>query len=272
VGQLAHTLPEGRPVCGVTLLAGEIYLLRPKGGRDQVEVYNVVTYRFQRYLSVPNARGFIDMTSCEHNRCMYISDHSGECIHRLDVQGAVTRWTVNDKPWGISVNAARNVIVTCDVGGNIKEFNSHGVFVRELPHDVIKPCHAIQTRSGRFIVCHGGRGDPVNSVCMLSDDGRHIVYPHRRQPGSDTGQYDEPYHLAVDDNEFVFVVDVINRRVTLLSPTLKYVRHVVSRDQLKWRPSRLYLDRQRRQLYVTDNEWNDEHNTSTVGRVVVFSV
>ena len=100
-------------------------------------------------------------------------------------------------------------------------------------------------------------------------DGCHIVHSHGGQPGSDIGQYDVPLHLAVDDNEFVFVVDVINRRVTLLSPTLEYVRQVVSRDQLKCRPYRLYLHQQQRLLYVADNEWKDGE---WIGRVVVFSV
>jgi len=214
------------------------------------------------------------MTSCEHNRCVYISDHTGECVHRLGVQGAVTRWTVNDIPFGLSVNAAHNVIVTCYVVRKIKEYSSRGDLLRELvlPDDVINPSHAIQTRSGQFIVCHGARDDPVRRVCMMSDDGRHIVHSHGGQPGSDTGQYIVPWHLAVDDNEFVFVVDLISRRLTLLSPTLEYVRQVVSRDQLKGWPYRLYLDRQRRQLYVAENEWNDEQDKLTARHVAVFSV
>ena len=104
----------------------------------------------------------------------------------------------------------------------------------------------------------------------MSADGRDIVHSHGGQPGSDTGQYNVPCHLAVDDNEFVFVVDLNNRRVTLLSPTLQYVCQVVSRDQLKWLPERLCLDTERRLLYVAENEWKDGEFTS--GRVVVFSV
>jgi len=268
VGQLIHTLPEGPAVGGVTLLAGEIYLLRDKE-RDQVEVYDVVTYRLQRCLTVPNARVFADMTSCEHNRCVYISDHTGECVHRLDVQGAVTRWTVNDRPTGLSVNAAHNVIVTCRFVRKVKVFSTHGDLLRELmvPSDVNNPSHAIQTRSGQFIVCHGGPDDDaVHRVCMMSDDGRHIVHSHGGLRGSDTGQYKVPAHFAVDDNEFVFVADVNNRRVTLLSPTLEYVRQVVSCDQLKWWPARLYLDRQRRQLYVAEVEFNVEQKKVTAGR------
>ena len=70
VGRVVHTLNEGEVVCGVTSLAGEIYVLRPKE-RDEVEVYDVITYRLQRCLTVPNSRSFADMTSCKHYCCMY---------------------------------------------------------------------------------------------------------------------------------------------------------------------------------------------------------
>jgi len=119
-------------------------------------------------------------------------------------------------------------------------------------------------------VCHGGVGDAVHRVCVMSADCTHIVHSHGGQCGSDIGQYDVPCHSAVDDNEFVFVADLNNRRVTLLSPTLNYIRQVVSRDKLKWEPCRLHLDVQRRRLYVTDNEY--KYGEVTAGRVVVFSV
>jgi len=270
VGQLVHTLSEGGLVAGVTLLAGEIYLLRWKE-RDQVEVYDVITYRLQRCLTVPVTGEFTDMTSCEHNRCMYIGNLIADCVHRLDVQGAVTEWAVNDSPVGLSVNAAHNVLVTCPRVRKIKEFSSHGDLLRELtlPDDVIYPLHAIQTRSGQFIVCHGGVGNPVNRVCTISADGRRIVHSHSGQRGSDTDQYDGPVHLAVDDNEFVFVADRDNRRVTLLSPTLEYVRQVVSRDQLKGEPWSLYLDTRQRLHYVAVNEYEEG---GLRGYAAVFSV
>jgi len=272
----------------MTLLAGKLYLLRRKE-RDEVEVYDVITYRL-RCLHVPGigvlvSHEFVDMTSCEHYRCVYIADKYGKRVRRLDAQGTFTWWTVNDKPRSLSVNAAHNVIVTCDKVRKIKEFSSHGDFLRELtlPDDIIKPRHAIQTRSGQFVVCHGGRDDPVHRVCVISADGRHIVHSHGGQPGSDTDQYRVPIHLAVDDNEFVFVADRDNRRVTLLSPTLEYVSQVVSRDQLKSepkkrfldkllldtqkRPTRVCLDTERRLLYVAESD-----RYYTVGCVEVFSL
>jgi len=244
-------------------------MLRPKGGRDQVEVYDVITYRLLRCITVTNLQGLADMTSCEHYHCVYISDHIVMCIHRVDV-GSTTQWPVNDIPDGLSVTKAHNVLVTCFVVRKIKEFSSHGHLLREmtLPDDVITPWHVIQLTSGQYVVCHGGFNDDVHRVCVMSADCTHIIHSHGGQRGSNTGQYNVPRHLAVDDNEFVFVADAYNRRVTLLSPTLNYIRQVVSRDKLKWWPGRIHLDVQRRRLYVADNEWKD----GTAGRVVVFSV
>ena len=270
MGQEVHTLSEGKSVWGMTSLADKVYVLRKKKC-DQLEVYDI-DHRFQRYITVPNLRGFSDMTSCEHYRCVYIADHVDECVHRLDEQGAATQWGVKDKVRGLSVNAAHNVLVTCRAVGKMKEFSSHGDLLRELtlPHHVINPLHSIQTRNGEFIVSHGYIGDKVHRVSKISADGRDIVQSHGGQPGSDTGQYCMPVHLAVDNNDFVFVADLYNRRVTLLSPTLDYVRQVVPRDKLKWFPVRLYLDVSRRRLYVADSERKKDEWIA--GRVVVFSV
>jgi len=255
----------------VTTLDDEVFLVRP-AERDQVEVYDVITYRLLRRLTVPNCRGLVDMTSCKHYLCVYISDYIVECIHRLDSQGAATQWPVNDKPEGISVNKAHHVLVVCQLVRKIKEFSTDGQLFRELtlPDDVIHPWHAIQLTSGQFVVCHGDIGDAVNRVCTISADGQETVRAHGGQPGSNTGQYDGPGHLAVDDNEFAFVADLNNRRVTLLSPTLDFVRHVVSPDKLKWDPLCLHLDVHRRRLYVAENEYKG--GKYTAGRVVVFSV
>ena len=94
------------------------------------------------------------------------------------------------------------------------------------------------------------------------------------RPCSRTDQYDVPVRLAVDNDEFIFVVDVNNRRVTLLSPTLHYVRQVVSSDHLKWQPMHVCLDVDRKYLYVADNEWKGgkKGGKCTAGRVVVFRV
>jgi len=268
VGQVVHTLPEGRQVRGVTTLDDELFLLREQG---QVEVYDVITYLLLRCLTVPNFGVLDDMTSCKQYRCVYISDFGVKCIHRLDSQGAATQWPVNDIPHCISVNKAYQVLVVCRFVRKIKEFSTHGELLRELtlPHDVTHPWHAIQLTSGQFVVCHGFNVDADYRVCTIRADGHETVRAHGGQRGPGAGQYKLPVHLAVDDNEFVFVADCENRRVTLLSPTLDFVRHVVSHNKLKWGPYRLLLDVPRRRLYVAENAII---GGETTGCVVVFSV
>ena len=270
MGQVVHTLPKGDPVWGVTSRDNEIFLVRDKE-RDQVEVYNVITYRFLRCLTVPNIRGFTDMTSCEHYHCLYIGDDIVECVHRIEVTGTATQWPVNDVPEGLSVNAEHDVIVTCPVVNKIKEFSSHGALLRELtlPNVVISPWHTIQSRSGQFVVGHSKFCAEVHRVCVISADDRRIVHSHGGQWRPGSGQYYMPCHLAVDDSERIFVADNGNRRVMLLSPALDDVRQVVSSDQLKWACDRLSFDAHRRRLYVADNEFTDK---PIGGRVVVFSV
>ena len=238
----------------------------------KVEVYDVVTYRLQRVLAIPNCREFTDMSSCEHHRCVYISDNIIKSVNRLDSQGAVTRWPVNGIPTALSVNRAHNVLVTCSHFRKVKEFTSRGYLLREvtLPDDVETPWHSVLTASGQFIVCHGHPLALVHRVCLVSADGRQLVQSHGGERGPDIGLYSIPRHLAVDNNESVFVLDILNRRVTMLSPTLDYVRQVVSPDQLKWSPYRMSLDVRRRRLYVTENRFEDGICMS--GRVVVFSV
>jgi len=270
-GQLVHTLPEGPTVADVTSLGEEIFVLREKDV-DQVEVYDVISYNLLRCLTAPNSCSYNDMTLCKHFLCRYISGDILECIHRLDLQGNCTKWPMNGIPRGLSVNADHNLIVTCGRVRKIKEFSPRGDLLRDvtLPDNVINPWHAIQLANGQFIVCHGGLGNLIHHVCKVSEDGGHIIDSHGGEPGSNIGQYAMPTHLAVDDNEFVFVVDTFNRRVTLLSPTLGYKRQVVSGDQFKWEPESLCLDVQRRRLYVVDNECKDDEYTA--GRVVVFTV
>jgi len=89
-------------------------------------------------------------------------------------------------------------------------------------------------------------------VCIVDTNG-HITQSYGGAKGSmPVEQLNVPRHLAVDKYEFIYVADLNNNRVSLLSPTLSFVREIVSRDQLKWEPRRLFLDVDSRRLYVDD--------------------
>ena len=243
----------------MTSLDNLLYVLRDKTSQ-QVSVYDTTSYRLQRHLHVPRLDAMIDMVSCAHNYCLYISGN--HCIHRVALPGAaVSRWQVNEKLNNLSVTDAHSVLVTCSQSRQVKEFTTFGRLLREikLAQDVMSPNHAIQLSSGQFLVCHGDDDDPVHRVCLVGADGQ-VVKAYGGPPGSGNRQVNTPVHMAVDSNGVVYVADLGNRRVFLLSPELTYVCDVASREQLKWDPMRLFLDTDKGRLYVAENEWKDGEN------------
>ena len=89
-------------------------------------------------------------------------------------------------------------------------------------------------------------------MCVVGDDGK-LTRSYGGQRGSDVGQLNEPYYLAVDkdtDSPFIFVADRYNDKVVLLSPTLKFVRQIEGLS----RPWRLYFHRATRRLFVGQND------------------
>ena len=286
VAELNHTLPRGERIFGIATYKDKIYLLRWKG-KDHVEVYDTINFALLLCLQVPHLRGRSGMTLCQRNLCLYIGDNVGNNVHRVELNsGSSSHWPVHDEPAGLSVSIRHHVLVTCKY--KIKEFSSHGNYVSDiiLPEHVSSPWHAVQLRIGELIVCHGDDDDPNHcmSVCKITDDdpnhsmsvckiaeNRSETASQAAQPSSGSYSYKVPYQLALDsENEFVFVADRDNQRVMLLSPSLSYIRDVVSRGLLTWGPSALCLDIEKRRMYVADSEVKD--GEFTPGQVHVFNI
>jgi len=272
VGRVIQTLPEGEPVKGVTSLDNRLYVLRGYKSSEQIEVYDIDSYRLLRALTVPELGDGGDIVACRHNRCAYICDFTHDSIHRVALSDAtVTHWPVNDRPIGLSLTYTHGVLVTCNLVRKIKEFSTDGqlLHVLTLPQDVLSPWHTIQLSSGQFLVCHGRPSDQVHRVCLIGSDGS-VVKSFGGPAGSGSQRLSVPAHMAVDRNDFVYVSDLNNRRVSLLSPTFAFVREVVSCQQLKGNALRLHLDSDKKRLYVADNERKEDRRAA--GRVVVVTV
>jgi len=271
VGPVRHNLVQGDGVWGVTTLDNVIYVLRRKE-MEQIAAYYADSYRLQKKFSVPGLRGAYGIVACPLYQCLYASGYCDSCVHRVAlINDTVTSWPVYDTYRSLSVTDTHSVLVTCIDVRKIKEFGTGGKLLRQiqLPDHVVSPRHAIQLSSGEFIVCHGRTDDPVQRVCLIDSNG-HVVKSYGGPKGSGTQQVDVPAHLAVDRNGFVFVADLNNDRVLLLSPALTFVREVLSREQLKWSPLRMWLDHDRYRLYVGVNEWKD--NRFSAGKVAVVDV
>ena len=130
----------------------------------------------------------------------------------------------------VSLTYTHGVLVTCGMVRTIKEFSTDGqlLHVLTLLQDIVTPWHTIQLSSEQFIVCHRTPSDQIHRVCLIGSDASVVK--------SFSGPIGSAVHMAVDRNEFVFVVNANNCRVLLLSPQLTYVRDVASDEQLKWKP------------------------------------
>jgi len=206
---------------------------------EQIEVYDVDSFRLLHCLTVPGLGNGGDIVVCGHNRCAYIGDWKHDSVHRVALSGnRVTQWPVSNEPACLSLSVTHGVLVTCmDEGhGQINEFSTDGQLLHELTlsHDIVSPWHTIQLSSGEFIVSHGDEEDSLHRVCLIGSDGR-VVKSFGGPAGFGSQQ------MVVDRNGFAYIVDVNNGRVLLLSPVLTYVREVVSRQQLRWDPLTIHL-------------------------------
>jgi len=238
-------------VLGVTSVDDELFVLLRRDN-NQVCVYCINDYQQRRHLNVPGYKPdvFSDMTSCVRHKCLYMSDLNNSCIHRYELaRRATSKWSVPGAPRGLSVTLSGNLLVTCWGPNKLVELSvDSGECVREiaLQSDIEYPRHSVQLTTGQFVVCHGVSDSDFHRVCVVGDDGK-VTRSYGGQRGSDVGQLNWPYHLAVDkDSQFIFVADRHNDRVVLLSPTLEFVRYIEGLSL----PYRLYYHQATRRLFV----------------------
>jgi len=230
----------------MTSVDDELFMLLRQDS-NQVAVYSINDYQLLRHLHLPELKphNYNDMTSCVRHKCLYVSEFNDKCIHRYDLARRITsKWTVGAPPRGLSVTPGGNLLVTCHCSDKMLELSAdNGQCVREitLQSDIENLWHGVQLTTGQYVVCHRHR------VCIVDDDGR-VTRSYGGQYGSDVGQLNLPRHVAVDeDSQFIYVADLCNDRVVLLSPTLEFVRYVSEELSL---PHRLHLNHTTRRLYV----------------------
>ena len=192
-----------------------------------------------------------------------------------------TVFEVSGIPIGLSVATAsggrHNLIVTCRVNDShvIQLFEldraqltpSREVVVEDLPD----PFHAVLSGS-RFIIGRGWRSnashgvDIVKESSQIDESGRQksfVVksysptdeYFFRRFVRDAVRPLKRPQHFAADRDGYIVVADHGNDRVLLFSPSLGYVRDLVSKwdvGRRPFRPSRLCLDQINGRLYVAN--------------------
>jgi len=162
---------------GISVLDGEVYVLRVGHKTTDIAVYDVQTLTLQRRLNVDKLTVAHDIASCARRSVIYISDQVNDSIHRVNRDGISIMFGVDDKPAGLSVTGSTgSVLVTCFIRNVVKEFTPVGYLIRTiaLQSDVSFPWHCVEClRAGdddtNYVVCHGNcREETMHRVCLIA--------------------------------------------------------------------------------------------------------
>jgi len=246
----------------VTSLGDEVFVVRHDRSQ-QVEVYDAVTFTLQRRLSVPGLGPSLGLAACASNKCLYASDWYNDCVHRVELTGsnAVTKWSV-DRPRGLTVNSAKNVVVVTGYQRKLQEFTTDGTLLQtiRLQPDIEHPRQVIELTSGQFVISHAGYGTH-HRVCLLDVRGA-VVQNYGRTQGSDLTKMSGPGGLTVDKHGNILVADQFNNRLLVLDRSLTSAHEMsVSVDRGLKGPHSLWYDKSRGRLYV--GEWGP-HRTRVI--------
>jgi hypothetical protein len=246
-----------RRTVGMTSVDSRRLFVLRSPSEQKIEVYETTTFKLQQILNVAGLRDniFNDLTSCVVNNGLYVSDFRNTTIYKIELTGDnhVFKWQVDDsrKPYGLSINDACNLLVTCCDDKKLLEYTSSGSLVRGIRLEwTMSPWHAIQLTSDQFVVCTSyddrrsydydddDDDDDDDDVVEVNSRGQVVVSYKNQLQSTTRHQFDEPRHLAVDkSNECIFIAEHGNDRIVMLSRSLKCAREFnASLDGIRLRP------------------------------------
>ena len=270
-----------KSINGLTILDNELFVVSEKS--SEVEVYDSMTLRFSRRWSLKELIQPQDIVSCGRNKCLYIFDYKGYLswsneILRVDPNGKlIKKWlTGSNFGYSLSVTNESNVILPVYNNSKLNEYSPDGQLIRELNIQagpgICEIWHAIKLTNGHFVVSlRSAKLFPAilavyHGVCIVDGYG-NAKKLFGGKFTSTIGYMNVPFHLSVDGNGFVMVVDRENSRVLLLDSDLKFKREILSKEEKHGlrRPTRILLDESNGRLFVADNDSNNQ-------RILIFNV
>ena len=110
---MIYEVKKAGMIIGIASVLDEMFVLRY--GADQVEVYDSVYFELERNIDVPNMQWARNMAACRVNGCLYITDSTVRCVHRVDIStNVITKLSVDGFPFGVSVTNKNDILVTFD--------------------------------------------------------------------------------------------------------------------------------------------------------------
>ena len=195
-----------------------------------------------------------------HANVLYVSEHEKKRIHKIQLSDTDTfsQWSLVSKMFRISINKEGNVVVSCCDLNYIMVITPSGKWIRRIDVKAIDGTigglyRSIQLDNDRFIICNVH--DKENYVCIINNNGR-MLKCYGGEKGSGIEEMRDPAYLAIDRSAFVLVVDKSNNRIIQLNASLEFIREFVPGSVGLHSPKIMYLDEDRRRLYIS--EYNSE--------------
>ena len=251
---VTHIIPGYISVSGVTSLGDDVFVMR--GSR--VEVYDAATFTLQRCLEIPGLGSYsYGLAVCACNKCLYASDWHNSCVHRVELlaSNATMKWSVENRPAGLTMNSANNLIVLSKWERKLQEFTTCGTLLRniQLQTDIEQPVGVVEVCSGKFAVSYEGS---LHRVCLVDVNVvkggiATILGRYGGHKGSGLAMMNHPRGLAIDKHGNILIADSGNNRLFVLNHSLTSAHNMsVSVDGGLNGPSSLWYDKSRGRLYV----------------------
>jgi DNA-binding beta-propeller fold protein YncE len=237
---IAHFLVNASPGCGIRLIEAQPLF----EARDQLnQPSDVAVSRDGRIYVVDGV-----------NNKIRIFDQGGQSLFSFGSAGAKTGQL--RFPVGIDLDDAGTVYVADAGNHRVQIFSPQGDFMAkiDLPPGKNKPADPTDVAV-----------DDVRKRCYVVDNDNHriLVYDLTSlklieaygTPGSEKRSFNYPFLIALDKDNYLYVVEVINTRVQVLNPEGLFVNFIggwgVEQGEF-YRPKGVALDQQNR-VYVSDS-------------------
>lgn len=270
---------KNQAIHGLSVIDDEVFIVTRDG--SVIEVFDLNTFDFKRAFSVTGLVNPSDMVSCPKRKCLYICDWKKSAddteIVCADKHGTVeTRWISENEKGRLSITKESHVIVAESWYNTIKEYSSHGQLIRRFVtgRQKLHLWHAIKLSNGNFVASFGDSQDDLQDVCILDDQGQEMhsftktsAFPLNRPMAV-------PRTLAVDDFGNIYVADLYNGRIIVLTSELqlKCVLNATNAGDILMGPLRICLHElnDMRQLLVADSK--KENKKWVNGKVLIIDI
>lgn len=245
---------------GITHLGNNIYILSPSSNSIFVH-QDKEPFQKLREIQTKAIKSPVDIASCQKSNCLYVTDQKSSCLWKVNASQNDQIIKCLDgigEPYTLSVSSDGCVLMTrCGSPSKLETYypdTDKGGSI-ELPEEVDEPQHAVRTSTGNFIVSYGKKDRKFWSLMEVTTSGQIV----RRHDSKKTfQQLNGSYHLAIDINDRVIVVDFYNNRVMLLDSKLNWARTLLTRDRHGIHsPKRLCFVRPNNQLIVKNRKTVD---------------